>query len=200
MDNAVGIQRLEDRRLLSIDLSHWNLTLPSGPIGDPTVIPTSQLVSGYSSQYFYTGADGALVFWCPVTGVSTKNSSFARSELRETNADGSLSAWNALDGTETLDATLAVNQVPSSGEVVIGQIHDVGGNGITTEPLVKLVYEYQGASGTGELVAEVRPTPASSASNDFTVATGIPLNNQFSYEIQLQADLTLNVQINGVTR
>jgi hypothetical protein len=177
----------------TIDLTHWNLTLPSGPQGSPTVVPTSSLVAGYSSQYFYKNADGALVFWCPVTGVHTTNSSYPRSELRETNADGSLAAWNVATGTATLSATLAVNQIPSTGNVVIGQIHDNGSAGVKDEPLIKLVYQ------SGNLVAQVRPTPASSTNNNFTLATGIALNTNFSYTIEL-SNMTLSVQINGVTK
>ena len=46
----------------NFQLTGWNLTLPTGTQGDPTVIPTSQLASGYTSPYFYTGPDGAMVF------------------------------------------------------------------------------------------------------------------------------------------
>lgn len=182
------------------DLSHWKLTLPTGSSGHPTEISAPQLVAGYSSQYFYRGKDGELVFWCPVTGVTTSGSSYSRSELRETNPDGSLYNWNVADGTATLAASLAVNTVPSTGKVVVGQIHDNGAGGIKGQPLLKLVYKYDSASGTGILEAQVRPYPESSTSDNYTVATGIKLNEVFSYKIELKADLTLNVQINGQTK
>ena len=83
-------------------------------------------MNGYSSEYFYKDPDGSLVFWCPVTGVTTSGSSYPRSELRETKPDGTLYNWNVSDGTATLNATLAVNEVPSTGKVVVGQIHDNG--------------------------------------------------------------------------
>ena len=140
-----------------------------------------------------------MTFWCPVTGVTTSGSSYPRSELRETKPDGTLYNWNVLDGTATLNATLAVNQVPTTGKVVVGQIHDNGANGVTDEPLIKLVYEYDSASGTGTIVAQIRSTPTSS-NTDYTLATGIKLNTQFSYQIQLRSDLTMSVQINGVTQ
>jgi hypothetical protein len=184
----------------NFNLSGWNLTLPTGTAGHPTVIPTTTLDSGYTSQYFYTGPDGAMTFWCPVTGVTTSGSSYPRTELRETKPDGTLYNWNVLTGTATLSATLAVNQVPSTGKVVIGQIHDNGAGGIKSEPLIKLVYEYDSTTGTGTIVAQVRPTPSSTSSADYTVATGIKLNTPFSYQIQLRSDLTLSVQINGVTK
>ena len=157
----------------NFDLSHWNLTLPTGSSGHPNVISTSTLTGGYTSQYFYTGTDGAMVFWCPVTGVTTSGSTYPRTELRETNSDGSKYNWNVKDGTATLSATVAVNQVPSSGRVVIGQIHDTGAGGIKNRPLIMLVYKYNSGTGTGSLVAEVRPTPTSSGSTKHTVATNI---------------------------
>jgi hypothetical protein len=183
----------------NFDLSYWKLTLPTGSSGSPTEILSPALVAGYTSQYFYTGADGAMVMWCPVTGVTTSGSSYPRSELRETHSDGSQYNWNVTDGTATLKGTLAVNQVPSTGKVVVGQIHDNGAGGIKGEPILKLVYKYDAASGTGFLEAQVRPTPTSTTSNNFTVATGIKLNEKFSYQIVLRADLTLSVQVNGTT-
>jgi Alginate lyase len=182
-----------------LDLSHWNLTLPTGTAHHPVVISTSSLLAGYSSQYFYTGKDGAINFWVPVTGVSTRGSRFPRSELRETRRDGSLYNWNVKDGTAALNATLAVQAVPSTGKVVIGQIHDNGAHHVRNEPLLKLVYEYDASRGTGRLVAQVRPTPHSHGSKDYTVATNVKLGAQFSYQMQLQPDLTLSVQVNGVT-
>jgi hypothetical protein len=182
-----------------IDLSHWNLTLPTGTIGHPSVVPTAGLLEGYTSPYFYRAADGSLVSWCPVTGVTTPGSVFPRSELRETNPNGTLDNWSAAAGTATLNATLAVNVVPSTGKVVVGQIHDTGGI-IASRPLLMLEYECDAAKGTGSLVAEVRPTPLSLTATGFTVATGIALNAKFCYAVQLQASLALSVAINGVTK
>jgi hypothetical protein len=181
----------------SIDLSHWYLTLPTGSQGSPTLISTSSLVGGYSSQYFYKGADGALVFYCPTNGVHTVSSTYPRSELRETNPDGSNDNWNVTAGTATLSATLAVNQVPPSGSIVVGQIHDDGANGIQNHPLFLLYYNYNSSTGTGDLVAAVRPNATASGTNKYTVATGIPLNTKFSYSVQLDAKGLLTLQING---
>jgi len=182
----------------NFNLSTWNLTLPTGTAGHPDVISTTKLDSGYTSQYFYTGPDGAMTFWCPDTGVTTSGSSYPRTELRETKSDGTLYNWNVLDGTATLNATLAVNVVPGTGKIVIGQIHDNGAGGVKDEPLLKVIYEYSSTTGTGKIVAQIRSTPTSS-NTDYTLATGIKLNTLFSYQIQLRSDLTLSVQINGVT-
>jgi hypothetical protein len=183
----------------NFNLSTWNLTLPTGTAGHPDVISTASLLAGYTSQYFYTGTDGAMNFWAPVTGVTTSGSSYPRSELRETKSDGTLYNWNVKDGTATLDATLAVAALPSTGKIVVGQIHDNGANGVSDQPLLKLVYQFNPTTGTGILVAQVRPTPSSTSNVNYTIATNIKLGAQFSYRIQLQADLTLSVQVNGVT-
>ena len=65
----------------NFDLSHWYLTLPES--GAPIIEP-ARMAAGYTHpDWFYTGADGAMVFWCPVIGGTTLNSSYPRSELRE---------------------------------------------------------------------------------------------------------------------
>jgi len=43
----------------------------------------AQLEAGTNNAYFYTGSDGAMVFWAPVNGASTSGSQNPRSELRE---------------------------------------------------------------------------------------------------------------------
>jgi hypothetical protein len=169
-----------------IDLSDWNLTLPSGPQGDPTVVSTSQLVAGYSSAYFSQDSTG-LHFFAPVTGVHTANSSYPRSELRETHPDGSLYNWHVGDDNASLTATLAVTQIPSTGKVIVGQIHGVE-NG---EPLVKLQYD------NGKLEALIRNKPDDSSSPSTTLATGIALGQSFSYAINVSESGVMSIYING---
>lgn len=116
-----------------IDLSTWNLSIPVG--SPPTTIDTPKLLSGFNDQYFQ--AEGSDVqFWTPVTGTRTENAIYPRSELRETYADGRLRNWTYPEADNFLRATLAVNQVPSSGKIVIGQIHAYD----SQKPLIKLEY------------------------------------------------------------
>ena len=57
-------------------------------------------------------------------GVTTKNSHFPRSELREMNGSEK-AAWSNTSGTHTLDVCEAITQVPSAKPEVVGaQIHD----------------------------------------------------------------------------
>src|SRR3954464_4847679 len=70
----------------NFDLSVWQLQEPVGSPGSPTTIPSSRLqgADGYQDAYFYTDQrDGAMTFWAPEKGVTTPNSNYARSELRE---------------------------------------------------------------------------------------------------------------------
>ena len=57
-------------------------------------------------------------------GVTTKNSHYPRSELREMNGSEK-AAWSNTSGTHTLDVCEAITQVPSAKPEVVGaQIHD----------------------------------------------------------------------------
>ena len=106
-----------------VDLGNWYLTLPTGPAGDPDTVQPAQL-AGYSSAYFRLNQsrDG-VVFTAPVTGATTKNSHYPRSELREMNGTEE-AAWSNETGTHTLRATEAVTELPESKpELVTAQIH-----------------------------------------------------------------------------
>src|SRR3954465_13175031 len=94
----------------NFDLSVWQLQEPVGSPGSPTTISSSRLQgsNGFQDSYFYTDkTDGAMTFWAPEKGVTTPNSNYARSELREMNANGSAADW-ALAGTHRLSATLRI--------------------------------------------------------------------------------------------
>ena len=170
-----------------IDLSTWNLSIPVG--SPPTTIDTPKLLSGFNDQYFQ--AEGSDVqFWTPVTGTRTENAIYPRSELRETYADGRLRNWTYPEADNFLRATLAVNQVPSSGKVVIGQIHAFQ----SQQPLLKLEYQYKTSKLSGNLVAKVRIRPNDTTIKTVTVAENVPLQKSFTYVINLTPDGTLNVK------
>src|ERR1700742_4605442 len=95
----------------NFNLSVWELQLPTGSPGSPTTILPSQLkgASGYQNPaYFWTDKnDGSMTFWDPESGVTTANSNYPRSELREMNSDGTAANW-ALSGDSALSAELRV--------------------------------------------------------------------------------------------
>ena len=171
----------------NFDLSHWKLTLPDASASE---IAVTQLVAGYSNAtYFYTGPDGAMTFWCPVTGGVTGNEAYPRCELRELiDPDNLIRNWTGY-GTNTLNARCKVTKVPSSKTVVVGQIHGFTG---LAPPLVKLQFN------NGVVEALVKETYAG---DDDTVWTfpNVGLSNVFSYQLDLTEGL-LSVTVNGSNR
>jgi poly(beta-D-mannuronate) lyase len=106
-----------------VDLGNWYLTLPTGLAGDPDTVQPAQL-AGYSNDYFRLNKSrNGVVFTAPVTGATTKNSHYPRSELREMNGTEE-AAWSNESGRHTLRATEAVTELPESKpELVTAQIH-----------------------------------------------------------------------------
>ena len=176
--------------LTLIDLATWNLSVPVG--SPPATIDTPKLVSGFKNQYFHANT-GTLFFWAPVTGTRTENAIYPRTELRETYSNGTLRNWLYPAADNSLRATLAVNKVPSSGKVVIGQIHAYK----SSMPLLKLEYQYKDYSASGNIVAKVRLSPEATI-QVVTLASGISLNQRFTYVLHLTPKGTLAINLNGV--
>lgn len=112
-------------RLQPVDIigSEWKLTLPIGN----SKKPVEYLVDGYkslSNQYFHI-RDDKLVFSAPCGGVTTKNTKYSRSELREM-INGKKAAWGSDDGVlHTMKYNFACTHLPKKkNQVVIGQIHN----------------------------------------------------------------------------
>ena len=165
----------------NFNLSSWTLQLPIASGGSVQQISGSSLESGYASQYFYSASDGSMTFWCPVTGATTPNTKYPRSELRESRSGGD---W-PLTGTHTLTASCKVSAVPSNGRVIIGQVH---GNQSQSE-LLKLLWI------SGRLEARVQP--------DRSSEVGLPLGTyslgtRLDYQIRM-ANKILTVTVNGHT-
>jgi hypothetical protein len=173
-----------------IDLDTWNLSIP---VGVPaTTIATPVLAGGYQDHYFQS-RNGAIFFWAPVNGSTTENAKYPRTELRETHPDGSLENWTYPSADHFLRAALNVSQVPSTGKLVIGQIHAYK----SSEPLLKLEYQYKAYSASGNIVAKVRLAPEAPI-QVVTLASGIALNQRFTYVLHLTPHGTLAINLNGV--
>jgi hypothetical protein len=173
----------------NFDLSRWELQLPTGSAGSPTTISPSKLegASGFQDSYFFTNtSDGSMSFWDPENGVTTPNSSYSRSELREMNADGSAADWS-VPGTHTLSATVKATEIPD--HVCVGQIH-LGENSGSTKPLAELYYY---SNGDIKLGIEDSPTGGQTSHSVTTVALG----TQWSYVLGLSGGNTINLTING---
>ncbi|GHI03860.1 alginate lyase [Streptomyces cellostaticus] len=175
----------------NFDLSIWQLQEPVGSPGSPTTIPSSRLqgANGYQDAYFYTDTrDGAMTFWAPEKGVTTPNSNYARSELREMNRNGSPADW-ALGGSHRMSATLRVVSVTKN--VCVGQIH-LGSGGSSTKPLLEL---YQHANGDIVLGTENSP---SGGQTPHTVGH-VPVGRTWSYTIAVSGGNTIDLTVNGTT-
>jgi hypothetical protein len=171
----------------NFDLSHWHLTLPDG---DASTISPSDLDDGYThSTWFYTGADGAMVFWCPVTGGTTSGSTYPRSELRERIDPSSTSENWPPWGMHVLNAQCKITELPSNGRTVIAQIHSY----ISPAPALVLIKTIDGV-----LNAQVRNTVAGSTYTYYPMAN-LVLNQMITYQIKLVNGL-LTVTINGASQ
>lgn len=106
-----------------LDLQDWYLTLPTGSEGEPEDVQQPDLQT-YSSEYFRMNDDGdGVVFRANAGGVTTENSEYPRSELREMTG-GEHAAWSNTTGTHTLEVREAITEVPpAKPEVVAAQIH-----------------------------------------------------------------------------
>ena len=175
----------------NFNLSVWELQEPVGSPGSPTTIPSSQLQgsNGYQDSYFYTDTrDGAMTFWAPEKGVTTANSNYARSELREMNSNGSAANWS-LSGSHKMDATLRVVSVTSN--VCVGQIH-LGTGGSSTKPLIELYYH-----SNGDIVAGLENSPTGGQTTH-TVGH-VSIGKTWTYTIAVSGGNTINLTVNGST-
>jgi len=171
-----------------IDLGHWNLTIPE-QIPSQT-IATKQIKAGYRSKYF-TPTGQAVTFWVPVTGTSTRGSTYPRSELRETFPNGKARNWLFSEGSSYLTATLAVQQVPSTGAVIIGQIHALA----NPTPYLKILYRQ--VRGVGYVDVAVRENPNDLKSPIVMTYKGMPMNTPFGYSVEVSKQGDLRVDVAG---
>lgn len=175
----------------NFDLSVWELQLPTGSPGSPTTIPPSRLKgpSGYTNPaYFWTDKnDGSMTFWDPESGVTTPNSGYPRTELREMNADGSAADW-PLSGTHRLSARLRIVSVTSN--VCVGQIH-LGSGGPSTKPLLELYYH-----ANGDIVLGLEKSP--DGGQTLRTLANVALGTQWSYVIAVVGG-RIQVTVDGGT-
>ncbi len=174
----------------NFDLSLWELQEPIGAAGAPTTIAPAQLAgpTGFHDSYFFTDpTDGSMSFWDPEDGVTTANSSYPRSELREMTASGAAANWPS-SGTNTLTATVKSTLIPA--KVCVGQIHLGTGTPASTKPLLELYYY-----ATGAITLGIEATPAGGNETEHP-AGNVPLGTKWSYVIGLSGS-TISLVIDG---
>ena len=134
-----------------IDLSHWNITVPTDVDNNKKVdiVSVADIQSYSHTDFFYANQDGHVVFASPNKALTTPNSSNTRSELRymsrgsdtsiKTKASGNNFALRSHPNAQAhasiggrMEATLRVDHVarragnpdrPAAFSAVIGQIH-----------------------------------------------------------------------------
>jgi hypothetical protein len=171
---------------VNFDLTRFTLQLP---VADGNSVKQITDLSTYTSDYFYTAPDGAMAFWCPVTGATTPNSHYPRSELRENPVGGD---WQ-ISGTHSLTASFKVTKTPSSKGTIIGQVH---GNAVDgTGEILKLEW-----TTANTIIASVEDNNTTTQS-DKAMGT-YALNALMSYTIKLEnSQLTVSVtDAKGVTK
>lgn len=177
----------------NFDLSHWKLDLPINADGvlsgsnDAETLSTALLTGGFTNAYFYTGTDGSMNFWAPVTGATTADSNYPRSELREVpNPTNGIEEWTGY-GAHTLNVQDEVLQIPSSGEIIIGQIKTDG-----QYPVAKVEYN------NGTVQGVVKTSASNQNSDDKIVIVSISLSNSITYQMQMVNGL-VTITINGTS-
>ncbi|MEN9328004.1 MAG: hypothetical protein RI947_812 [Candidatus Parcubacteria bacterium] len=110
-----------------LNLTNWKITLPIGS-GSPTEIKQPQLNTYMIDPWFKVNStcDGIQFRAHTSAPVTTANSSYPRSELREMINNGlANAAWSNSSGTHTMFIEEAITAVPKGKKhVVAGQIHD----------------------------------------------------------------------------
>jgi hypothetical protein len=174
-----GRDRAATRPSQLLDLRNWYLTLPTGSAGHPDTVRQPDL-DGYSSRFFQVDPQGdGVVLTANAGGVTTKNSTYPRSELREMNG-AEMASWSNRTGTHTLSVRQAVTELPTAKpELVTAQIHDAESDVMEVRLEDKrLIAQY--ADGEKEFVVDP----------DYTLGT--------PYDLQLVAtDGRIDVVYNG---
>jgi hypothetical protein len=150
-----------DYFLPQIDLSHWKVTLPVGDEKPIEIMPPEILDYASNDQlkpFMYNDSiDGSLVFYTYPGGVTTANSSYPRTELREQMVPGSNETnWTFAQGGN-MKGTLSVPDVSKdeNGDfhrTIIMQIHgrltneqrDLIGEDDNNAPPMLKIYWYRG--------------------------------------------------------
>lgn len=171
--------------------SYNKLQLPDG-----TTISGKRLQT-YSKAPFFERLNGGIqiVMRVPGPGVPTPGSKYPRCELEENRT------WNLNDGCAGQAARLAIGDIPESGDIVIGQIHQKLPKPTkpreSPRPPVELHYD------NGTLHADVMKTNTTTGGSPRTrldIVSGIPLDQSFTYAITLARGGLLTVTVNGQSR
>jgi hypothetical protein len=101
----------------------WMLTLPIGKIENPRDVMYPEILSYTDSKYFKV-VNGSIALTTPVNGVSTENSKYPRTELREMADFKTRAFWNTSNGRHVMHFGGSVTILPTSvPRVSIAQVY-----------------------------------------------------------------------------
>jgi len=159
IDEVEEVEKEEEvtYKLPNIDLNNWKVTLP---IGNPTEVKPPEILNYATNEtlkpFFYNDSiNGALVFYT-YPGVSTANSSYSRTELREQMVPGSNNTNWTFEQGGNMKGTLSMDEVSkdSGGKyhrTIIMQIHGrltneqrdlIGEDDNNAPPMLKIYWNY----------------------------------------------------------
>jgi hypothetical protein len=149
-------------------LTPWKLTLPIArdEPDRPLEILQPELAGYAIEPWFHLDQAGtAVVFRANAGGVTTNNSGYPRSELREMSDDGlDPASWSTSVGEHTMTITQAITHLPEvKPHVVAGQIHDAEDDVV----MIRLEGSHLFVEGGGEELGELATDYA--LGTDFTV-------------------------------
>jgi hypothetical protein len=122
----------------------------------------------------WTDPKGHTNYWCSVVGDTSGSSSNPRTESRQTLPDsGEPYNWVAGDGYHSMLGTVRVELAPSSGKVIVGQIHAHK----ASNPYLMVTW------WNGVARIDVRATPTGSSVKVLSVPC--PLGQAFEYGVQV---------------
>lgn len=137
----------------------------------------------------WTDPKGHQNFWCSVLGGTSGSSSNPRTEGRETLPDTATAYnWSVGEALHSMSGTVRVELAPSSGKVIVGQIHGYK----APDPFLMVTW------WNGVARIDLRTDPLVSASKILEVPC--PLGQVFTYALIIDKGHSLTVTLNGEWR
>ncbi|WP_160137320.1 polysaccharide lyase family 7 protein [Chryseobacterium sp. c4a] len=162
------------------NLTGFNLQLPIQKNNSITIIKGSEIAKFSSENFYYSIEDKSIRFFCSSDGKATQGSHYPRTELRQINE------WH-FENKHNLQVKMAVLKQPSTGKIIIGQIH---GNSKGTEA-VKIWWN------NGDIQVGFKKE-VDGKEQRITLLKNVSLGQVFDYNIQ-QNNLNVQVSINQQT-
>lgn len=174
-----------------IDLSRWNYTSPVGA----KITPTQELAKRKSTAFLIFRDNGDITCRAPSSGEgiqATKNSTYPRSEFRETNLDGSNAAWLPPDAPiHVLEGEFTVEEEAADKKAILGQIH-----GKSKHPPLKVARD--GTKVSVQLRREYTPDDEDDGKEDKPQIGTAAIGQKSSYRVEVYSDWRVKIFFNGV--